>query len=185
VSEEDVDPAALRRELRSRLGQLGVSLQILAEDVLGEDDQRVDWVAVEPNGRAWVALVDASGEDDGLVARGLAQRAWVQARLPDWTQLAPGLVARADECPHLLLIAPDFSRVTRVAAREAGGEGIRLARYRWRVGRRGAELVLRPLEPLPSLAPTGGDAPPARIASVFRSVLTDRDFDGGDGERSR
>jgi hypothetical protein len=184
VSDDELDPAALRRELRSRLGQLGVSLQILAEDLLGEADQRIDWVAVEPSGRTWVGLLDPSGEDDALVARGLAQRAWVHARLPDWAQLAPGIGARVEERPRLLLVAADFSPLTRIAAREADADGIRLARYRWRIGRRGAELTLRPLEPLPGLAPEAGDSPPARVASVFRSSLTDRDFEAGGGERS-
>jgi len=51
MDSRDADSAALRRELRSRLGLLGAPLQLLAEDVLGEEDARIDWVAMEPDGR--------------------------------------------------------------------------------------------------------------------------------------
>jgi len=177
----DAVSAALRRELRSRLGRFGAPLQILAEDLLGEDDERIDWVAIEPGGRVCVALVDADGGDEALLARGLAQRAWVQARIGDWLKLAPSLAARADLRPRLLLLAPEFSRVARLAAREADPEGLRLARFRWRHASNGApELALEPLAP-PS-AP-GAEAVPetAPLASVFRSGLGDRDFGGNGG----
>jgi hypothetical protein len=176
--EGDADATALRRELRSRLGQLGVPLQILAEDVLGEEDGAIDWVAVEPSGRAWVALLDLEGGDESLLARGLAQRAWVEARLGDWRKLAPDLAVRPEARPQLLLVAPHFSRTARVAAREAGGEGIRLARYRWRQGARGLELLI---EELAAPAATAHEAAsqPRPVASVFRSGLADRHFESG------
>lgn len=179
--DRDVD-GALRRSLRSRLGHLGAPLQIVAEDVLGEADARIDWVAIEPGGRVCVVLVDARGGDESLLARGLAQRAWVQARIGDWRQLAPGLAARADLRPRLLLLAPDFSRVARLAAREADPDGLRLARFRWMPAGDGRpELTLEPLEPLASpLAPEAPAAPEAPLASVFRSGLHERDF-GGNG----
>jgi hypothetical protein len=173
------EAAALRRELRSRLGQLGVSLQILAEGLLGEDDRSIDWIALEPSGRVWIVLLDPDGDDEGLLARGLAQRAWVAARLGDWTQLAPGLAARADVRPRVLLLAPSFTRSVRVAAREADAEGIRLARYRWRMGPRGAEFQLEALE-LPAATPDVEPATPRRVASVFRSKLRDDDFESGE-----
>ncbi len=181
MDSRDAESAALRRELRSRLGLLGTPLQVLAEGVLGEEDARIDWVAVEPDGRLWVALLGVEGGDQGLLALGLAQRAWIQARIADWRQLAPGLHARAELRPRLLLIAPDFSRVVQLAAREADPDGLRLARFRWvAVSGGGACLSLEPLDPLP--APTPG--PPAAatpLASIFRSTLEERDFAGDAG----
>jgi len=181
MDSRDADSAALRRELRSRLGLLGAPLQLLAEDVLGEDDARIDWVAMEPDGRLCVALLGAGGGDEALLALGLAQRAWMQARIADWQKLVPGLGARADLRPRLLLIAPDFTRVVRVAAREADPEGLRLARFRWGPAMGGgATLVLEPLDPLP--APHLPPEPPAPpLASVFRSGLRERDFGGNGG----
>lgn len=178
----DGEAGALRAAVRSRLGRLGVPLQILAEDVLGEGDARIDWVAIEPGGRVWVVLVDAVAGGGSLLERGLAQRAWVEARIGDWQQLAPGLAARADLRPRLLLIAPDLSRVARVAAREADPDGTRLARFRWGPpGANGLDLALEPLEP----PPVASRRPPsplasAPLASVFRSGLSERDF-GGNG----
>jgi hypothetical protein len=180
MDSRDPQTAALRRELRARLGQLGAPLQLLAEDVLGEDDARIDWVAVEPGGRMTVALLGLEGGDESLLARGLAQRAWVQARIGDWRQLAPGLAARADLRPRLLLLAPDFSRVVRIAAREADPDALQLARFRWSLEQNGApELALALLDPLPVAL---GEPEPTRtpLASVFRSGLGDRDF-GGNG----
>ena len=179
MDSRDAD-SALRRELRSRLGLLGAPLQLLAEDVLGEEDARIDWVAIEPDGRVCVVLV-GDGADETLLALGLAQRAWVQARIGDWHQLSPGLAARTDLRPRLLLLARDFSRVVRLAAREADPEWLRLARFRWKhASGREPELTLEALEPLPvpRPAPTPASAP---VASVFRSALGERDFGGGGG----
>lgn len=176
---------ALRPALRSRLGRLGTPLQIVAEDVLGECDARIDWVALEPSGRVWVVLVDAAGTDGSLLERGLAERAWVQARLGDWQQLAPGLAARPDLRPRLLLLAPDFARAAVVAAREADPDGTRLVRFRWTpVGANGLELTLEPVAPLATASPLRPPAPAGTpLASVFRSGLSERDF-GGTGTES-
>jgi hypothetical protein len=187
MESRDAESTALRREIRSRLGLLGTPLQVLAEGVLGEEDARIDWVAMEPDGRLWVALLGAEAGDEALLALGLAQRAWIQARVADWRQLAPDLRARADLRPRLLLIAPDFSRLVRLAAREADPEGLRLACFRWvPVSGGGASLALEPLDPLPApvLAPPAASVP---LVSVFRSSLDERDFagDGGNPERSR
>ena len=174
---------ALRRELRSQLGQLGVSLQLLAEGMLGEEDEPIDWLATLPDGRALVGMLGLGPGDGALLARGLAQRAWVQARLPDWQRLAPGLLVRPEARPILLLLAPEFPRAIRIAAREADAEGIRMVRYHWRSGRRGAELGLEAVEapPRPAQAP---DTSP-RIASAFRSGLSEHDFEVLPAEGSR
>lgn len=189
MESRDAESDALRRELRSRLGMLGTPLQVLAEGVLGEEDARIDWVAMEPDGRLWVALLGVEGGDGALLALGLAQRAWIQARIADWRQLAPDLRARAELRPRLLLIAPDFSRVVQLAAREADPEGLRLARFRWMpVSRGGTCLWLEPLDPLPAPGPDP-ETPivPTPLASIFRSALEERDFtgDGGIPERPR
>jgi len=185
------DGAVERRELaavlRSRLARLGIPLQLLAESVLGEEDAPIDWVAVEPSGRVWVGLLDCEGHDDALLARGLAQRAFVAARLGDWAQLAPDLPARRDLRPRLLLVAPAFSRSLRVAAREADAAGIRLARFSWRGGPAGPELVLDevPFPDPPAAGTAEAPAPSPPPTSVFRSGLSDRDFEGnGSSPRS-
>jgi len=131
-----------------------------------------------------VVLVDPDGGDEGLVARGLAQRAWVQARIADWLQLAPGLAARPELRPRLLLLAPEFSRLARVAAREADPDGLlQLARFRWCAAAGGPTLRLEPLAPPPPARAT--PPPPAErpVASVFRSGLAERDFGGNGGGR--
>lgn len=177
----------VRCALRARLAALGAPLQILAEGLLGEDEDRIEWLAVEPAGRLWVVLVDESGADDRLLVRGLAQRAWVRARLSDWQQLAPELPARPDPPPLLVLLAPSFSRLLRAAAHEAGADGgIRLGRYHWQPGPHShAELRLEPVPELESTRPRIPARPvPAplaagfQLASEFKSGLSDRDFVG-------
>lgn len=187
-----VQRRALRRQLRARLGALGAPLQLLAEDLLGEEDEPIDWVAVEPGGRAWVGLV-AVEEDEDLLVRGLVQRAWVHARLPDWLRLAPGLAVRPEARPRLVLLAPGFSRRVRIAAREADAEGIRLVRFRWGPGRdeAGCTLELLDFPALPAREPAGAEGatpaprrPLAPVLSVFRCGLDERDFeDVADGPR--
>ena len=174
----------MRRELRSRLGQLGVSLQLLAEGVLGEEDEPIDWLATLPDGRLLVGLLSIGAGDGALLARGLAQRAWAEARIPDWQQLAPGLVVRAEARPLLLLLAPEFPRGIRIAVREADPEGIRMVRFLWRSSRRGPELALEAVEAPPRPAEPGAGAP-AQLASVFRSGLVERDFEASPEEGSR
>jgi len=176
----DLDIAALRRALRSRLGSLGTPLQILAEDMLGEDDARIDWLAMEPSGRVALALLDGEGGGEALLARGLAQRAWVHARIGDWRKLAPHLQARSDLRPRLLLLAPDFSRIVRLAAREADAEGVHLARVHWvsAGGSFGVEVEPIQLPPAP-VVEAAPESPP--LASVFRSGLGERDFGANGG----
>jgi len=176
LAHDPQERAALRRELRPRLGQIGVSLQLLAENALGEEDEPIDWLATLPDGRALVGLVALAAGDGALLAQGLAQRAWVRARIPDWQQLAPGLIIRPEIAPILLLLAPEFPRLLRIAAREADAQGIRLVRYQWRAGHRGPELALDVAEAPPAPSREPRSAP--RLVSVFRSGLTEGDFDG-------
>jgi hypothetical protein len=107
----DARRQALRRALEAR----GDRLRIVAEDLLGAET-RIDWVAVAPGGELWLVLLGEAGRDLELVARGLAQRAWVEARLPDWLQLAPELGARPEAGVIALLLCPAFGPEARAAA---------------------------------------------------------------------
>ncbi len=177
------DAAGIRRALRSGIVAMGGPVQILAESLLGEEDARIDWLAVEPGGRLWIVLADVTGDDERLLVSGLAQRSWVRARVSDWRQFARDLPLRGDDPPLLVLLAPEFSRLVRVAAAEAGSDEIRLGRYRWQAELRGGvRLLVERVAPLDSRTSSeGGRAAPAPRASVFKSALTDRDFERQDG----
>ncbi len=122
------DPhGAIRARVRARLGGFDRPLRILAEAVCGEADATIDWVAVEPDGRACVVLVAEGESEPGLVAVGLAQRAWIERRLADWLQLAPTLGVRREVRARLLLLAGAHPPLTAAAARAADADGITLA----------------------------------------------------------
>jgi hypothetical protein len=161
---------ALRRALAGRLAALGTPLELIAEDVIGEEDAAIDWIAAAPDGRAWVVLIEPAGGGPALLEQGLVQRAWVATRVPDWCKLAPSLRLRADLPPQLLLIARDFERTTRLAAREAGGE---IALARWE-----GDPAAPTLDPLAGIARISREAvpPPRTVASVFRSGLRSSDL---------
>lgn len=117
----------IRERIRGRLGGFDQPLRILAEGVCGECDAPIDWVTVEPDGRACVVLVAEGDSEPGLVAVGLAQRAWVERRLADWLQLAPTLGVRREIRARLLLLAGAHPPLTAAAARAADPDGITLA----------------------------------------------------------
>lgn len=171
MSDRDAGRRALRRGLAAQLARIGTSLELVVEDALGEEDAAIDWVATAPDGRAWVVLVEPATGGARLLEQALAQCAWVRARIRDWCQLAPQLGLRADLAPRALLVARDFERTTRIAAREIG-EAVVLARW---TGEERAP-TLEPLAPPPR--PPGGPtaAAEAALVSVFRSGLTDADL---------
>lgn len=167
--------------MREGLPRLGLSLRLLAEQVLGAES-RIDWVTADPDGRVTVVLVGTDDQDLALVTLGLAQRAWVEARLGDWQQLAPNLGLR-DDGARVMLLAPGFSPQAVAAVRGADPEGFDLVTYRclrnggevevlleacW-LG--GAAVAARPAE--------GGPPPAAR----FRTGLSDADLMVGPEER--
>jgi hypothetical protein len=173
MSESDEERSMLRRALAPRLGDLGTPLELVAEDVLGEEDGSIDWVAAAPDGRAFVVLVADRCGDAALLQAGLVQRAWVESRIPDWRKLAPSLGLRDALAPHLLLVARDFARATRIAAREAAQDSITLARFLGDLTT--GQVEIERVEPYARVA-RGMPAHAQRPASVFRTGLRDGDF---------
>jgi hypothetical protein len=168
----------LAREcIRSQLPRLRGRPRVLAEGILGEG-ARIDFVAATGDGSLLVVLIGEKGRDLELVALGLAQRAWVAARLPDWLQLHPALPVRPGAEVESLLLCPDFRESARSAAASAGS-GLRLGVWRWvgdgpdraaivdEIGVQAPESAARP----PGSAGAAGDADPP-----FRSGLTDEDL---------
>jgi hypothetical protein len=113
-------PEQRRRALRDALGALVPGWRPLAENVLGAD-ARIDWVGRDVDGRCVIALVGSAGGDLALVAEGLAQRAWVAARVADWAQLAPEAGLRPSSEVSVVLLAPSFRPAAIEAARAAAG----------------------------------------------------------------
>jgi hypothetical protein len=168
---ETGDPrATFRRGFAASLRQLRLALELIAEDVVGEEDARIDWIAAGPDGRAWIVLLEHGRADATLLERGLVQRAWVEARVADWRQLAPSLALRDGLTPGVLLVAAEHDRSTRVAAREAG-DAIRVVRWEGDPER----PVLAVLEPPPRARQKPSHAAP-QLRSVFRTGLTDADL---------
>ena len=146
---------------------------MIAEEVLGAD-ATIDWVALEPGGRAVVALVGEAGQDLELVARALAQRAWLEPRIRDWLKLAPRIGLRPEAGVRALLICPAFRGEALAAARSLGPEVLSLASYRCV---RDGSIVTVLLEPV-ALAPGTADAaeaPPPAL-EPFRTGLSDLDL---------
>jgi hypothetical protein len=166
--------SALRRALAPCLVQLGTPLEWIAEELLGDEDGVIDWVAAGPDGRAVVVLVANGQGDAALLEAGLVQRAWVAARIADWRKLAPDLTLRAELAPRVLLIAHDFARSTRIAAREVAGVEVWLVR--WNAAPGTGQVELTRVDAERSVARTA-EAPPARRpAPPFRTGLRESDF---------
>lgn len=169
------------RELRLRAGRLWPALRVIAEEVLGAD-ATIDWVALEPGGRAVVVLVGEVGQDLELVTRALAQRAWLAPRLRDWFQLAPRIGLRPEAGVRALALAPGFRSEALAAARSLGPEVLSLASYRCVRDGSGVSVLLE-AESAPSAAANGSG--PAPVApEPFRTGLSDLDL-GLTAEESR
>ena len=124
------DREPLLRALRGRIRDVVPGWRPLAEALLAEGS-RVDFVGLEPSGRVVVVLVGEAGEDLELVSRGLAQAAWVKARLADWLQLAPELPIKSHHGVRVQLLCTAFRPEARAAARAIGASRMGLASYRW------------------------------------------------------
>ena len=164
-------------QVAARLGELVPRCRTLAEDLLGAGS-RIDFVVVDPEGRAALVLVADPGEDLAAVARGIAQKAWVQARLADWLQLAPDLGVRPEAGIGVWLLCNSIQSETREAVEALGPDGLRLATYRAVRSAAGLTILLEPLG-------DAGDSPLEPRAEVdeaaialpsFRTGLRDSDL---------
>jgi hypothetical protein len=169
--------ADLLGQLRGRLGHAVPGLRLLAEGLTGADAP-IDFVALEPAGRVVLILVGDCGQDLKLVGRGLAQRAWVAARLGDWIQLAPNLGLRANSEVRVLLLCPSYTPETRVAAQAIGPDVMALAIYRCVEDGAGfAVLVEHVVTDEPEADATAPRPSPAATPTApFRTGLTDGDL---------
>jgi hypothetical protein len=165
--------AELVRQLRARAGELWPALRVIAEDVLGAD-ATIDWVALEPGGRVVAVLVGESGQDLELVARALAQRAWLGPRIRDWLQLAPRVGLRPEAGVRALLVCPAFRGEAIAAARSLGPDVLTLASYRCVRDRSGVSVLLEPMERAPEGA--GVEPLPGPAPEPFRTGLSDLDL---------
>ncbi|NNL68073.1 MAG: hypothetical protein HKP30_17625, partial [Myxococcales bacterium] len=73
--------AELIDRIQAELGSLGVSLRVVARDLLGAD-ARIDLVASDPDGRLTLLLIGGEPDDLALVALG-----WPRA--PGWRRGCP------------------------------------------------------------------------------------------------
>ena len=171
--------ADLLGQLRGRLGQAVPGSRLLAEGLLGAD-AAIDFVALEPGGSVVLILVGDRGQDLELVGRGLAQRAWVAARLGDWIQLAPNLGLRPDSEVRVLLLCPAFTPETRAAVEAIGAEVMALAIFRCVEDGSGFEVLVEQLGADEATAGDGARRPRPTAAPTepepFRTGLSDADL---------
>jgi hypothetical protein len=166
-----------RRALREALVSEWQRVRVLAEDVLGAES-RIDWVAVGPDGETLLVLQGEPGRDLELIARGLAQRVFVEARLADWLKLAPELGVRPELGVALLLLCPTFGPEALAAARALGPGRVALATCHFAPEGQGLRAFLTPIE-------LGAPAPaesPAAPRAEFRTGLSDEDLGLSDDE---
>jgi hypothetical protein len=171
----------LRSAVRARLGDLGLSLRVIAEDLLGADGP-IDLVALDPQGGVVLVLLGEEGGDLELVGHALAQRAWVEARLRDWLQLAPRLGLVPDAPVRLLLLAPAFGAAALAAAQALGSGVVDLATHHCVQNGGAVEVLLERVRGRAAGSERRGGS--ARPLSSFRSGLGDADLSLTAEERS-
>jgi hypothetical protein len=164
---------ALLRAVSEALVELDPPLTALAERVLGLDS-RIDLVARDDRGGVVVVTLAAPGEDLSRLTDVLAQRSWLEPRLPDWLQIAPTLPIDPGRRVRALLLAPRFESRTLAAARALGDSSIELSTYRARREVAGWRVEIETVG-VPGAGP--GEAvlvsPPE---SLFRTGLDDADL---------
>jgi hypothetical protein len=171
----------LLAQLRDRLGHAVPGMRVLAERLLGADST-IDFVGIEQTGRVVLVLVGDRDDDLELVARGLAQRAWVSARLGDWAQLAPNLGLETDAEVRVVLVCPAFGTEASAALRALGSAWLTAVTYRCVQNGAGFEVLLEhPFAMDPEFAgePVGSTRPVARASGnppSFRTGLSDADL---------
>lgn len=168
----ELDPRSQARALRRALPQLGLADDWALEDILGAD-AAIDLVGRDPGGRVALILCVRPGEELAGIGGALAQRAWVEARLPDWRQLAPERGLRPELGARILLIGADFGAASRTAAVAAGIE-------LWRAVGSGAggrvELLLERLDDAGGVARRGAVGPATPASSRFRPGGSDAEL---------
>ncbi len=163
--------SALLRAIGEALVELDPPLSVVAERVLGLD-ARIDLVARDERGGVVVVCVAAEGDDLARFTDALAQRAWLEPRLADWRQLAPGLGLDPGRGVRALLLAPRLDPRVLAAAQGLGGAPIEPAVYRARRTATGWAVELEPVGP----AEPGPDAWAPALESVFRTGLEEDDL---------
>jgi len=174
-------PDARRLALRRAIGAQGDGPRVVAENLLGAES-RIDLVAITPEGETRLVLLGEAGRDLELVARGLAQRAWVEARLVDWLQLAPALGARPEAGVSALLLCPAFGTEAIAAAGCAPPGRIQLATVHYAGEGSQLRAWIAPIEPSGNRAGVAAGAS-ARVTE-FRTGLSDADLGVSDDERA-
>jgi hypothetical protein len=162
--------------LRARLSDVVPGMRLLARGLRGAGESPIDFVGVEPAGRAVLILVGDQGEDLELIGRALAQRAWLEARLGDWLQLAPESGIRPEAGLLAQLLCPSFRHEARLAARSLGPQRVALGTFRFVRGALGLEPLLeRIIDDAPERRTGDGAAPLAEAPPLedFRSGLDD------------
>ena len=141
--------------------------------------------AVEASGRLVLVVLGDGDRDLELLARGLAQRAWVEPRVGDWLQLAPELGVRPDTGVRLVLIAPRFGGETETAAAALGPDAPELWTYRCVRNGTGVAVLIEAPHPAqtaatasarPDAAPEPAPLPPEEPAGRFRTGLSEADL---------
>jgi len=160
--------------LRSRLAEIVPTLRVIAEGVLGADSS-IDFVGVEPTGRAVLILIGEEGDDLELIGRAIAQRAWVEPRMRDWIQLAPDLGLRPGAGARSVVLCPSFRYETEAAAAALGSGTVSLVRYRTVQSGGRLEILIEPVAREIARVPT----PPRPVdpaSPAFRTGLSHEDL---------
>ena len=156
-------------------------LRVVLEDVLCQTS-RVDAVAQDADGQIVVILIATCRDEESLLTRALAARAWLGARIGDWSRLVPELKLRHGAHVRALILAPRLSDETRSAAASLPVGFVETLTFRSvRLGNE-YDVVLDEREQ--SAAPVAVD-PSARAIPRFRSGLTDSDLGLSDEEREQ
>ena len=126
-------------------------------------------------------LVGNRDDDLELVARGLAQRAWVQARLGDWKQLAPNLGVEPEAEVRVVLLCPAFGAEASAALRALGSQVMTAVTYRCVQNGVGFEVLLEhpfAMDPEPAGQALDPERPAPRSNDppAFRTGLSDVDL---------
>ncbi len=158
----------LLRELRHTLLDAQPELRIVAQGLLGAQTP-IDFVGIEASGRLVLVLVADDDRDLELLARGLAQRAWVEPRVSDWLQLAPDLGVRPRAGIRLLLLAPRFRPETADAAQALASEARELWGYRRLRHGSGIAVLIEPPATAPPPARPGNETRPPTVQAAGRS----------------